>query len=219
MTRLSSILLRLLLAFLPALMTMAPAVAQNVVCPGRATDLSVVPVPGDTYVWELYKEVSGVNFATTPGNCPPGDAKFTGVSTGPTVNVLWINPGTYFFKVTAYRDSCTMNLKIGKMIVLDSLPTAHLDSVPPICRGASAMLTVQLTGAPPWSLTYTANGANPVTIGNIMSTPHQIQVSPADTTVYQVTTVSDIHCTNDVPSNTVTLIVKPTPVTGKIWHR
>jgi hypothetical protein len=199
-------------------MTMAPAVAQNVVCPGRATDLSVVPVPGDTYVWELYKEVSAINFATTPGNCPPGDAYFTGVSTGPTVNVMWVNPGTYFFKVTAYRDSCTMNLKVGKMIVLDSLPTARLDSVPPICRGATAMLTVHLTGDPPWSLTYEANGANPVTIGNIMSTPYLIPVSPAVTTDYRVTTVSDIHCTNDVPSNTVTLIVKPKPVTSPIFH-
>ena len=43
---------RLLLAILPAWLTMAPAVAQegNVVYAGEVIELSVVEVPGDTYV-------------------------------------------------------------------------------------------------------------------------------------------------------------------------
>lgn len=219
MIRVKPIFLRLLLAFLPALMAVAPATAQVKVCPGQSAELSVVAVTGDTYAWELYKDVSGVNFATTPGNCPPGDAYFNGVSSGPTVNVTWITPGTYFYKVTAYRnDSCTMNLKVGMVIVLDSLPTAHLDSIPPICRGETASIPARLTGDPPWSITYTANGANPVTIGNIMSSPYPLQVSPANTTIYQVISVTDIHCTNNIPSNSVTVVVKPKPVTSTIFH-
>ena len=201
-------------------MALAPARAQdNRVCPGKATDLSVVPVPGDTYVWELYKDVSGVNFATTPGNCPPANAYFTGLSTGPTVNVMWLVPGTYFFKVTAYRDSCTMNLKVGKMIVLDSLPTAAFEEPPPICKGDVVNLKANLTGSPPWSITYTTNGTSPVTIGNIMSSPYLVPVSPDDTTVYQIISVTDLHCTNNSPSPPVTLIVKPKPVTNPIWHK
>lgn len=216
MRGLKHILLRVILGVIPVLLAVAPAAAQNVVCSGQTRELSVVPVPGDTYVWELYKDVSGVNFATTPGNCPPGDAYFVGPSTGPAVNVMWITPGTYYYKVTAYRDTCTMNLKVGKMEV-DSVPTAELDSLGPICQGQTTALTVHLTGYPPWSITYTANGV-PVNVNNITATPFQIPVAPTTTTVYQVTNVTDLRCTSNVPSNTVTLIIKPKPVTSPVFH-
>jgi hypothetical protein len=205
-----------MLAFLPVLVAVTSVTAQNVVCSGQTSELSVVPVAGDTYVWELYKEVSGVNFATTPGNCPPGDAYFNGPSSGPTVSVMWVTPGTYYFKVTAYRDTCTMNLKIGKMVV-DSVPTAKLDTLSPICRGQTAALNVTLTGYPPWSLTYTANGV-PITVNNITASPFQIPVAPTTTTTYQVTSVSDLRCTGNTPSNAVTLIVKPKPYTSPVFH-
>ena len=117
-----------MLALLTVLAAVAPAAAQNVVCSGVTSELSVVPVAGDTYVWVLYKDITGVNFATDPGNCPPGDAFFAGPATGPTVSVTWITPGTYYFKVTAYRNGCTMNLKVGEMVV-DSVPTATLDKI------------------------------------------------------------------------------------------
>ena len=141
---------------IPLLTAMAPAMAQNTVYAGQSSDLSVITIPGDAYVWELYNSASGVNFATDPGNCPPGDAYFTGGFTGPLVNVMWLTPGTYFFKVTAYRGGCTMNLKVGKMIVLPALPTAVIVfPLQPICEGDPVHLTVQLTGTAPWSFTLT----------------------------------------------------------------
>jgi hypothetical protein len=196
---------------------MAPAMAQNTVHAGQSTELSVIIIPGDTYTWELYNNASGINFVTDPGNCPPGDAYFTGVSTGPTVNVMWISPGTYFFKVTAARDGCTMNLRVGKMIVNDSLPTAVILDPQPLCSGNTANLSVQLTGTPPWSITYT-DGTTPVTINGIMSSPFAIPVSPTVTTSYWITSVTDAFGTNTSPSNTITLIVKPAPITNPIWH-
>jgi hypothetical protein len=205
-----------MVAILPLLAAVAPATAQNVVCSGVTSELSVVPVAGDTYVWELYKDISGVNFATDPGNCPPGDAFFAGPATGPTVSVTWVTPGTYYFKVTAYRDGCTMNLKVGEMVV-DSVPTATLDTVAPICSGQATALTVRLTGHPPWSITYTANG-NPATVSNITATPFQIPIAPTTTTVYQVTQATDSRCTNEIPSNSITVTVKPVPTTGPIIH-
>jgi hypothetical protein len=205
------------MVFIPLLMAVAPAMAQNSVYAGHASDLSVVPIPGDTYVWELYKDITGINFATDPGNCPPGDAYFTGPATGPAVNVMWVTPGVYFFKVTASRAGCTMNLKVGKMTVLDSLPTATILDPQPLCSGSTANLTVQLNGTPPWSFTYT-DGTTPVTINGIMTSPYLLPVSPTITTNYTITSVTDIFGTNNIPSNTVTLIVKPTPVTNPIWH-
>ena len=198
-------------------MAVAPAMAQNTVYAGQATDLEVVAVPGDTYAWELYKDVSGINFVTDPGNCPPADAYFTGTSTGPLVNVMWVNPGIYFYKVKTTGGICSDNFKVGKMIVLDSLPTAVFELPTPICQGDTAILTVNLTGTPPWSITYT-DGTTPVTISGIMSSPYQVPVSPPVTTSYWITSVTDANGTNNVPSPVVTLVVKPKPVTTPIWH-
>ncbi|MFZ4520110.1 MAG: hypothetical protein ACOYNC_00315 [Bacteroidales bacterium] len=219
MKRCKHIFFRLLVVLVPLLMAVAPAMAQNTVYVNNTTVLSVIDVPGDTYVWELYKDVGGVNFATDPGNCPIAEAYFiSAINTGPTVTVMWTTPGTYFFKVTATRGTCSSNLKVGKMIVLDELPTAVFEPPEPICEGSTANLSVLLTGTAPWSITYTTDGINPVTINGIMTSPYPIPVTPLATTTYQIISVTDSHGTNNVPSPAVTLIVKPKPVTNPIWH-
>ena len=219
MKRCKHIFFRLLLVLVPLLMAMAPAMAQNTVYVNNTTVLEVVNVPGDSYVWELYKDVGGVNFATVPGVINiPGEAIFVGSNIGPSVTVLWTMPGTYFFKVTATGGTCSNNLKVGKMIVLDELPTAVFVPPDPICAGDQASLEVLLTGTAPWSITYTTDGINPVTIPVVGGSPYFITVNPLVTTTYQIISVTDSHGTNSVPSPEVTLIVNPKPVTNSIWH-
>jgi len=212
------IILRLLLAVMPLLMAMAPAVAQDTVYEGQTKDLSVIPVAGDTYVWELYLDVSAINFATDPGNCPPARAYFTGINTGPTVNVMWALPGIYFFKVTAYRGGCTMNLRVGKMVV-KPLPTAIIDPPPPICIGDSVHLTVQLTGTAPWSITLT-DGTNSWVFNNIGSSPFNLTVPviPLVTTTYWISEVTDLYITSTKPSPPVVQVVNPKPVNSQIYQ-
>ncbi|MEI7727486.1 MAG: hypothetical protein WCK09_20420 [Bacteroidota bacterium] len=217
MIRPKHIFLRLLLVVIPLLMAMAPAIAQNTVYAGQQKDLGVEPIAGDTYVWELYTDNTSINFATEPGNCPASDAYFVSGSTGPVVTVMWVTPGTYYFKVTAYRNACVMNVKIGQMTVLHELPTAVIDPPDPLCIGSTTNLIVHLTGTAPWSITYT-DGTTPATINGIMSSPFNLPVSPTVTTSYTITSVTDAYGTNNIPSNTVTLIVKPLPVTNPIWH-
>ena len=219
MNRPKYIILRLLLVLVPLLTAMAPAMAQIVMYAGQACDLPVAEIPGDTYAWELYKDVTSINFATDPGNCPPGDAYFTGGSTGPTVNVMWVNPGIYFFKVTAYRGSCSMNLKVGRVIVLNPLPTAIIDPPPPICAGDSVHLTVQLTGTAPWSITLT-DGTNSWVYNNINSSPYNLTVPviPLVTTTYWISEVTDAYGTNTTPSPPVVQVVYPAPSTGVIYR-
>jgi hypothetical protein len=199
---------------------MAPAMAQNTVYAGQSTDLSVIEIPGDTYVWELYNDVTGINFATDPGNCPLTDAYFTsGDSTGPTVNVMWLTQGLYFFKVTAYRGGCTMNLKVGKMTVLLATPTAVIEPPPPICIGDSVHLTVLLTGTAPWSITLT-DGVNNFVFNNITSSPFNLTVPviPLVTTTYWISEVTDAHATNTTPSPQVVQVVNPKPVNSQIYQ-
>jgi len=219
MNRPKYIILRLLLVLLPVLMAMAPAMAQNTVYAGQAIDLSVIEIPGDTYVWELYKDVTSINFATDPGNCPPGEAYFTGSNTGPTVNVMWLTQGVYFFKVTAYRGGCTMNLRVGKMTVLFALPTALIEPPTPVCAGDSVHLTVTLTGTAPWSITLT-DGMNNFVFNNIASSPFNLTVPviPLVTTNYWISEVTDAHGTNTTPSPQVVQVVNPKPPPILIYH-
>ncbi len=200
-------------------MAMAPAMAQNTVYVGQSSDLSVIEIPGDTYVWELYNSVTGINFATDPGNCLPGDAYFTGSSTNSTANVMWLTPGIYFFKVTAYRGGCTMNLKVGKMNVISTTPAAVIEPPQPICSGDSAHLTVILAGTAPWSITLT-DGVNSFVFNNITSSPFTLTVPeiPLVTASYWISEVTDIQGTNTTPSPQVVQVVNPKPVNSKIYQ-
>jgi len=210
---------RLMLALALATTAMASAMAQTPVYTGQTTTLGVVAIPGDTYVWELYNDVSGLNLASSPGNCPSQSAVFDGgVNTGPAVNVTWLEAGTYYYKVTANRGGCTSNLKLGKIVVEALLlPTATMQQPAPICAGDTTQLIITLTGQSPWSIKL-SDGVNTVTYSNISTTPYAIPVNPAVTTTYQVMEVTDATGTNTVPSQPVQLIVKPKPVSSHIYQ-
>jgi hypothetical protein len=208
--------LRLVLVMIPVMLTMAPAMAQNFVYLGQTSELSVVEVEGDTYVWELYNDPD-VDFATDPGNCPASEAYFVNGNTGPTVTVMWLNEGLYFYKVTAYGPGGCMNLKVGMMQVLTTPPGVSIDEPPPVCAGDTAVLVIHLTGTAPWSIDL-YDGINTVTYENIMEDVFNVFVSPEMTTSYTVTRVQDAYGESFIPSNTVTLIVKPLPLNSRIYQ-
>lgn len=202
----------LVLLLIMACMTMAQAIAQTkTVYAGQSSQLTVVEVHGDAYKWELYKEVTGVNFAVVPGNCPSKDAFFTGgINIGSSVNVTWITPGIYFFKVTVFQAGCTMNLKVGKMIVMKSLFPATISQPAPVCMGETADIIITLSGTAPWSIDV-SDGTDTNTYSNIVVNPFKINVAPVATTSYTVTRVSDAVEETVSPSNTVNLVVNPLP--------
>lgn len=199
------------------LLAMAPALAQNVVYQGETTPLAVVNVPGETYEWELYNDGT-VNFAVVPGNCPVTSAIFVGGNVGASINVQWLQPGFYFFKVTA-RDAanCTNNIKVGMIEVKPALPTAIITPPADICVGQTASLEVTLTGVGPWELTYT-DGTNFWTETGINTTTYLLRVSPIVTSQYWIAEVKDVNGTNSVPSDKVTLNVNPKPVSSTIYQ-
>jgi len=202
------------------LLALAPAMAQNVVYQGQTTQLSVVQKPGDTYVWELYND-STVNFAMVPGACPTNLADFVGGNIGAVVSVEWKEPGIYFFKVTASDiTGCTMNLAVGKMKVIPSLPKAELDINPvEICEGDPPVdLIVKLSGKDPWSMKLQSKDlATGITSVEVISgiaasnNPLKIPVNPKTTTEYTVIEVSNVFGVQTIPSNSVTLTVHPLP--------
>jgi len=217
----------MLLVAIPLLWTMAPAMAQtNTVYAGQSTELSVVEVPGDTYTWELYSNVSGVNFATDAGNCASTDVAFVGnITTGATVHIQCITPGTYFYKVTSQRAGCSMNIKVGKITVEQPPSSASLSlSQPSVCYGQNSVLNISLTGNAPWSITYRVtypNGSTKdSTINNLLANAVAIPFLPENTGTYsfQVLRVTDCISTNIVPSNAVMLLVSPKPASSRIYQ-
>lgn len=131
------------------MMTVASATAQRTVYQGQVTPLTIVPHPGDTYTWELYTD-STVNFAVAEGDVTPDMAYFVnGKNTGPTVEVAWLQPGTYFYKVTAVNViECTNHLKVGMIVILEDedqdesiLPIAVNDTFDVDCDPLYATIT------------------------------------------------------------------------------
>lgn len=211
----------LLPAFLPVVLAVFTAGAQSVY-PGTITELSVEELPGVTYTWDVYND-STVNFATEDGTAvDDDDAQFITSSSGPTVQVRWLSPGVYFYKVTA-TDSCTNNLKIGRMEVLKALPTAELELNPTeVCVNDSSELVVTLTGDPVWKFTLKAededgSAETEYTVKNPDDNPFILVVSPSKTTTYTVVRVTDPNGEQLEPSNTVVLTVNPLPRSSRIY--
>ena len=204
------------------LLAMAPAMAQMVVFQGDTTELAVVQMPGDNYEWEIYTDGT-VDFATVPGNCPPAYILFVGGNTGASVNVKWLEPGIYFYKVTASdAAACTKNFKIGILEVKQSLPVATITDPDPagICAGEPVKLEVSFTGTGPWNFKYT-DGTTIWQVSNVPGSPYLLIIDPGPTTTtdYHITEVVDQKGTNTAVSNTVTQKVNPLPLPSTIYHR
>jgi len=120
---------RALVVLLPMLLTLVSARAQTTVYEGVTSQINVELLPGDSYAWEIYTDTP-VDFAVVPGNCPTTSANFAGANTGASVNINWIKPGIYFFKVTA-RDAalCAMNFKVGMFKVMPAEAKAVITGV------------------------------------------------------------------------------------------
>ena len=227
MIRLKHILLRLLLVAMPVLLAMAPAMAQtNSVFVGQTIELGIDSIPGDTYTWELYNTAAGINFAADPGNCPQTEAIFTGGnSTGPLVHVILLKTGTYFYKVTAQRSGCTMNLKVGMLSAEHPLPSVKLSlSQSSVCIGESNNLEANFTGTAPFSITYRINNPDgttqDITISNLQENHSLIPFNPSSSGTYtfEVISVTDALTTNTTPSNSVTVTVNPKPGSSHIYQ-
>jgi len=216
-----------LLAFVPLLLTMAPAMAQDgdVVYAGETTVLAVEEKEGVTYTWYLYNDVEGLNLVETEGNCPESEAYFVDdINTGASVEVMWLSAGTYFYKVVA-EDDCSNNLKLGIIEVDDSLPLAFFEDPEAECVDDPAEMTLVLSGAGPWSVTYTVEFEGEIieteTITGIEESPYTFTVIHEEVGIYTYTVISvtDVNGTNEEPSAPVFLEVLPRPVTSPIeWY-
>ncbi|MGA3014093.1 MAG: PKD domain-containing protein, partial [Bacteroidales bacterium] len=161
----------------------------------------------------------GSAFANVSGGTAPYSFQWNdplSQTTNPAINLL---PGTYTVTVTDAA-SCSTTQSIT-LIQEYPTPSANIsiDSTDKVCSGNSINLRFDLTGTPPWSLTY-SDGTNSTTVNGIMSSPYIVQVYPAQSCIYTITSLTDAHCTA-VPgmiAGSAGITVFPLPAVEFTWE-
>lgn len=95
-------------------------------------------------------------------------------------------------------------------VAIFNKPTATLSGGGTICEGDSTQLNISCQNNPPWTVTYTANGQNPVTKQFLIS-PYSFYVHPTVTTTYALTSVSNSICNGTISGN-AQVNVNPKPL-------
>ncbi|MBL7915560.1 MAG: proprotein convertase P-domain-containing protein [Bacteroidia bacterium] len=155
--------------------TVADAGSDNVVCDGSSVLLNANTAVVGVGTWSVS---SGTGNFTDPNNAA---TSLSGTSIGANVMRWTIDNGV-----------CGSNFD-ELVINTNELPQAAISGSTTICSGQSAQLTINFTGAGPWTYSYT-NGLNnfgPFTTNN---NPEIISVAPVVTRTYVVSNVSDLNC-------------------------
>lgn len=128
------------------------------------------------------------------------------------INVL--NPTkTTTYQLISVSDSIhcgEVSLQSSATVTVMELPSASFSThyTTSICSGDTGSFFINLTGVPPFSLTY-HNGISTVSINNILEDQYKILIpyGPQSLT-YTLISVSDDHCTNDLLQSDSTIIDK-----------
>lgn len=174
------------------------------ICKGDSTMLSIALTGSQP--WSL---------TYTDGTTP---VTINGISSSPyTFKVAPFSTKTY--SVSTLTDANCTGISGDKtgtaLVTVNERPTAVISGSATICNGDSTLLSIALTGTQPWNLTYT-DGATPIIVNGISSSPYTIKVAPSFTKTYSVITLSDTKCTaltNDKAGTAiVTVNARPTSV-------
>ena len=131
-----------------------------------------------------------------------------------TISAATANQTLDLVSVENNSTGCSQNLSVTSTINVNPLPTATISGDNTICEGETSAISVNLTGTPPWSITYQRDGANDVTENTINSTPYTFNVSEAG--VYTISALSDANCTGTTLNGSAAITVDPTSVGGTI---
>jgi large repetitive protein len=98
-------------------------------------------------------------------------------------------------------------------VVVNVLPSVTMFGSTSICNGQSTPLEFNFTsGTAPWSVTVNKIGEGPFTLSNIGITPYSFAVSPSQTSVYELVSVTDGNGCSTAANGVVNVLVNPLPV-------
>jgi uncharacterized repeat protein (TIGR01451 family) len=138
-----------------------------------------------------------------------GSATLGGATNGPSVNVNAGASGTFTLTL-ALTNSSGCSSTCSQTVTILPLPTAIVSGGGAICPGNTANIQATLTGTGPWTLIW----SDGFTQSNVAASPATRTVSPASTTVYSVTTVTDANCSNAGSGSATVTANSPPAVTA-----
>jgi len=117
------------------------------------------------------------------------------------------SPTTTTIYTVEVRDAKNCKMTDQVTIAVNPLPTATVSGDAPICASGSASISIALTGAAPWNLTW----SDGFTQNDVASSPATRSVSPAATTSYTVTNLTDANICSNTGAGSATITVNPLP--------
>lgn len=169
------------------------------ICPAGTATLTVT-----------FAGTSPYSYTYTDGTTP---VTLTGITTSPFL--ITVTPGSNrTYTGTALSDFCgtSSGFSGSASITISGTSTATLSGNVNFCAGSATNLNVALTGAAPWSITF-SDGTSTFTSTGITSSPYSLSVTPSANTTYSLTGVTN-PCGTGTASGTATatLISPPTVI-------
>ncbi len=177
-----------------------PIVVQMPVQQPIMSGFASVCADAGNYMFTLNEELPGVNYNWTI----PAGALLSG--TGDTVNINFQHSVSGQVCVTP-QNACGSGMPVCQNVQVNPVPTADLSSDAQICLGESVNLTFALTGNGPFDVNWSI-GNQSFTLNDITN-GHVVSVNPTQTSVYNITNISDNSATacTAVVSDSVTVTV------------
>jgi hypothetical protein len=158
---------------------------------GGPLSVNPVAIPGSVCANEPVQLMANAGGGSGTYSCqwtcnPPGNPPWTSGLPNPAITAD--SSRTYLLMV---NDG--FNVVNGATFLnVSQLPSATLTGGDTLCgTGSTAILTVDMTGTPPWSLIY-SNGIATNTVTGVLSTPYMIETSVAGT--YTILSIEDLNC-------------------------
>jgi gliding motility-associated-like protein len=160
------------------------------ICPGGSVQFTDLSAPGPILTWQW----------SFPGGTPTASN-----IQNPTVS--YANAGQY--DVTLIVSNADGFDTLTKTVYLNvDTPTACLSGNVLVQSGSTANLQVYFSGNPPWDFSYT-DGTNSYAVNGVTQNPYYLQVTPTDTTFYQITAMNDTFCSGNTCSDSAWVFVLP----------
>jgi hypothetical protein len=227
MKRLITHIIYLALGILLVALTVEKTTAQIVVDQCDTMEFSVVSrpnIPETHFVWAIYNSSDDPTDVLDPaGALDPTPLFVDGMYAGRTVRVTGLGAGKYYVRIQVWDEvTCTDNVEMYVMEVIENLPTAELigDS---LCIGEPAEIKIIFTGKAPYNVEYTyGDGTNIVNLNGIIEDEITIPITvplPVGTTNFWVMTVTDDCTVNsyELDPEEVGVLIYPIPVNSKIY--
>lgn len=130
---------------------------------------------------------------------------------GPLDTIFVSPPGPLTYTLAQVSDTNCTRILNGLTYQIYNYPLASgtMTGDATICEGDTAELIFNLTGTPPWEITYLTNGESPQTV-TADYTPFIIPVTPLSTTNYQFSELTDAHCVGTASGQVVVTVDFPT---------